>query len=327
MGIYIHTNVLGTFVFDKNFRFIEKIDLKNLNVDFSEWLDSEKGLIKKHKGEKFYVGFKNETLEGIKLTKDIDKFSKIWDYFKKDVHAFFKPNLILTKQDVKRSVNEDLFIIHAINNIDEIDKSTNMLTKRLREWYELYLPEFSKSVGDNEAFAGLILKKNKKQLLAEIKLNENETMGAELSKSDLVPIFDLAGQIIELYKLRKKHEKYLDKLLSKYCPNLQAIAGTMIGARLLAMAGSLKKMVLFPASTIQLLGAEKALFRHMKTGAKPPKYGFLINHPLVNKASKQDKGRVARAIADKISLAVKIDYYKGEFIGDKYMKELEERFK
>ncbi|HII72111.1 TPA: C/D box methylation guide ribonucleoprotein complex aNOP56 subunit, partial [Candidatus Woesearchaeota archaeon] len=88
-----------------------------------------------------------------------------------------------------------------------------------------------------------------------------------------------------------------------------------------------EKMALMPASTIQLLGAEKALFRHMTTGAKPPKFGVIINHPLVTKAKKPDKGKVARTMADKISLAAKIDFFKGEFKGDDLRKELEERFK
>jgi len=96
-------------------------------------------------------------------------------------------------------------------------------------------------------------------------------------------------------------------------------------AKLIALAGNLKKLVEFPSSTIQLLGAEKALFRHMRTGAKAPKHGIIHEHPIVSKA--KEKGKAARAVADKISLAVKVDYFKGKFIGDKLRKELEEKFK
>lgn len=326
--MYIHTNITGTYVFDANFKVIERIRFKDLPKDFFEWLEPEKRLVKRLKsGKLFYVGFKKEKLNGIKLTQDPKKVEMIADYFKKNVNEFFLPNLELTKKAIKESINQDLFIIHAISNIEEIDKSGNMLAKRLREWYGLYLPEFSRSLGDNEAFTKLILQKTKKDLLKEIKLKDTESMGADLDKKDLEPIFNLAKKIIELYDLRRQHEKYLETIMSKYCPNLQAVAGTTTGAKLLALAGSLKKMVLFPASTIQLLGAEKALFRHIKTGARPPKYGILVNHPIVTNVKRQDKGKAARALADKISIAVKVDYYKGKFIGEELRKKIEKRFR
>lgn len=325
MVIYVHTNVLGTHVFDKDFKLLKRLDTEI--TDIMEWLDTEKSIITKYpKEEIFYIGVKNEKLTGIKLTQDPKKIDKLTEYFSKNIKDFFKPNLILTKKAVRESVNDDLFIIHAVNNIDELDKSANMLSKRLREWYELYFPEFSRSVGDNEAFAKLIVEKKKSELMVEIKQKEEESMGTDISKDNLQPMLNLAKKISSLYDLRKQHETYLEKIMSKYCPNLQAIAGTVTGAKLLALSGSLKKMVLFPASTIQLLGAEKALFRHMKTGSRSPKYGILINHPIVSKARKNDKGKAARSIADKISIGVKVDYYKGEFIGDKLRKQIENKF-
>jgi len=328
MPVYIHSNLLGTFVFDESFNLIEKAECKDINQDFLDWSDTEKKLIKKYSKEKpLYIGFKNEKLDNIKLTQDETKVEKLSNFFKKSINDFFKPNLILTKQSVKASVNEDLFIIHAITNIEELDKSNNILSKRLREWYELYLPEFSKSLGDNETFARLITEKGKTELLKEIKLKESESMGADLSDKDIEPILNLAKCILENFRLRKLHENYLEELMKSYCPNIQAIAGTMIGGKLLAGAGSLQKMVLFPASTIQLLGAEKALFRHIRTGSRPPKYGLLINHPIVTKLSSKDKGKGARALADKISIASKIDFYKGNFLGDKLREELEKKFK
>ncbi len=115
--------------------------------------------------------------------------------------------------------------------------------------------------------------------------------------------------------------------MKDYCPNITVVAGVMVGAKLIALAGDLKRLILFPSSTVQLLGAEKALFRHMKTGARVPKHGIIHEHALVAKASKENKGKAARALADKISMAAKIDYFKGEFIGDKLKKKLEERFK
>ncbi len=258
-----------------------------------------------------------------------NELSRIMLFFKENPYFkdFYNMNLLVTKKAIKASVKADLLVIQAISNIAEIDKSINILTKRLREWYALYNPEFENYLKNQEKFVELILKKTKKELLKEIKINEKDSMGAELPKEELEPIMNLAKELSELYELRKKQEIYLEKLMKKLCPNLLAITGITIGAKLIEQAGSLKQLMLFPASTIQLLGAEKALFRHMKTKARAPKHGFIVQHPLVSGAPKEMHGKIARAIADKISIAVKVDYFKGEFIGDKLRKELEEKFK
>jgi nucleolar protein 56 len=236
-----------------------------------------------------------------------------------------KKNLELAKKAVKESVTPDLFIVNSVNNVDELRRIINNLSKRLREWYSLYFPELDKRITDNEAFVKLVLKEDKKVLLKELKLADE--MGYHLEKKDLEPILSLASIISDLSREAELLEAYLEKTMRVYCPNLTTLAGSLIGAKLLSEAGSLKRLAMMRSSTIQLLGAEKALFRHIRTGAKPPKYGYLLQHQMVQKAKKQDKGRVARALADKIFIAVRMDYFKGEFLGDKLLKELEQRFK
>lgn len=236
-----------------------------------------------------------------------------------------KKNLELARKAVKESVSPDLFIINAINNVEELQRIINVLTKRLREWYSIYFPEFDKKITDNEAFVELIIKKDKKSLLKELKLKD--TMGFELEKKDLEPVLSVAKVINGLIQENKELEEYLETIMKSYCPNTLTLAGISIGAKLLRTAGSLKKLAMMRSSTIQLLGAEKALFRHIRTGAKPPKYGYMLQHQLVQRAKKSDKGRVARALADKIFIAVRTDYFKGKFIADKLLKELEVRFK
>lgn len=290
---YIFSNILGDFVFDEKFKLVGKTKKKNLEV----------------------------------IDENSKHLSKVLEFFKdhKYFSEFYSKNLLLTKKALKESVNEDLLIIQCINNIEEIDRAVNLLVKRLREWYELYNPEFSRSVSTNESFVKLILDKNKEQLLKQLNLKKEESMGADLNEADIKPIRDLAGKILVLYDLRNSQEEYLKKIMKKYCPNLNEVAGHLIGAKLLGHAGSLIHLVKFPASTIQLLGAEKALFRHMKTKAKSPKHGLIIQHPLVSQAS--NKGKAARQLADKISIAVKIDYFKGKFIGDKLRKEVEDKLR
>ena len=294
------TNILESFVFDNNFKFIAK--------------GNEKELFKKY-------GKLKEPEE-----KDIIKilpFFKNYEFFPE----FYQKNIEITKKAIKESVKKDVLIIQTINNIEGIDKVNSILIKNLREWYEIYNPEFSKSISNNEKFTELIIKKNKKGLLKEIKVREEDSMGADLSKDDLDAIKELAKKLDGIYNLKKGQQEYLEKLMREECPNLTEIASVFIGAKLIAYAGSLKRLSEMPASTIQLLGAEKALFRHMRTGAKAPKYGILFQHPLIGKINKKNYGKVARALADKISIAAKVDYFKGDFIGDKLKKEVEARFK
>ena len=153
-----------------------------------------------------------------------------------------------------------------------------------------------------------------------------DSIGADLEQEDLEPIRSLTHQAYDLYHLRKSHLEYISIIMDELCPNLKAVCGVLTGAKLMEHAGSLKRLSQMPASTIQVLGAESALFRHMKTGAKPPRHGIIVHHPLISQAPDRMHGKIARALADKISIAAKVDYFKGKFIGDKLKKELEEKF-
>lgn len=329
MGGYLYTCCFGSFVFNEGFKIVDQALFKdvvdaNSKLEKNEWLEEEKTLIKKHKPE-FFIGIKEEKLEGIKLTQDPKKMEEIKLIM--DFPKFYDANLIITKLKVKASVSDDQLIIQTINNIDDLNKAINTLVKRLREWYGLYNPEFSESLPDHEKFVELIIKKDKKALLKEVKVKPDEAMGADLKERDVKPILALAKQIEEMYKLKDTQTKYLEKRMLDVCPNMMAITGPLIGAKLLSLAGSLQRMAKLPSSTIQLLGAEKALFRHLTNKKSlPPKYGILHEHPLITIAKKKDHGKVARTLAQKISIAVRVDYFKGEYVGDKLKKDLEKRF-
>jgi nucleolar protein 56 len=254
-----------------------------------------------------------------------DKISEVLSLLhdKKYFKEFYKKNLTLTKKSIKEAVSEDQLIIQAIANVNELDKLNNVLTKRLREWYSLYLPEFSEEMPNHEKFVELSIKKSKASLMEEFHLKE--TMGADLAKVHVDEMILLAKQIQELTGLRKNHEIYLEKIMKKYCLNLMTLAGVTIGAKLIELSRSLKRLALLPSSTVQLLGAEKALFRHIKTGSRSPKYGVIINHPLIQNAKRDKKGKAARMLADKLSLCARLDFFKGEFKAEEYRKELEKK--
>jgi len=309
---YIYSNIIGSFILDEDFGITAKQLFKTVK-DYQNREKSEKKLLKKYP--------KAKTVPKEKLTAVLELFKDSAYYSK-----FHQNNLILTKLAVRNSVNTDNLILQTISNVGDIDKTNNILAKRLRSWYSLTFPELNKYLDDHEKFAELVATKSRKELLKELKLKDEEIMGAELKKVDLDEIKLLAKNVYELYQLRNKHEEYLKTLMEKYCPNLLEIAGVTIGAKLFEHAKSLKRLALLPSSTIQLLGAEKALFRHIKTGAKSPKYGVLFTHPLVQKARPKQKGMVARTLASKITIAVRVDFFKGKPIGKKLREDLEKKF-
>ena len=220
------------------------------------------------------------------------------------------------KSDIKSAIGKDHIVINAINNIEEIDKVCNSLVMRLRDWVSLINPEFESAVKDNEKFVSLFLEGN---------LNDSE-MGAVFEDVDVNMIKLVANNVLSLYSLRNDILSYLKSVLEKFAPNLLYIAGTTISAKLLREAGSLRALAFQRSTVIQIYGAEKALFRHIKTGARPPKYGYLLAHPLVAQAKTSVRGKVARALADKISLCVRMDFFKGDFVADKVFDELKVKF-
>jgi len=311
--MYLFSNVLGVFVFDDKLNKVDEILFKTF-----EDSQNKKNLIEKMKGR--HKGLKEP---------DGNSIRKIMLYFKSEnlLNEFYIKNLELTKFDTRNSVKNDLLLIHSTKSIGEIDKAIDLLVKRLREWYDIYNPEFSRSVDDHEKFVGEILEKEKDELLRQINVEATDSIGASFAPQDIEPIKSLARQICNLYQLRKAQFEYISALMDGLCPNLKAVCDVLVCAKLMEHAGSLKRLSEMPSSTIQVLGAEKALFRHIKTGAKPPRHGLIIAHPLIARAPEKMHGRIARALADKISIASRVDYFNGQFIGDKLRKELEEKYK
>lgn len=310
--MYLFSNILGVFVFDEEFNLADKIHFNSVE-DYRN-------------KNKFIDEIKNRH-ENLK-EPDEETLKSILHYFKNTGFSgdFYNKNLQLTKCDVRNSVGSDTLLIHAVKSHGELDKAINPLAKRLREWYELYNPEFSRAMKEHENFVEEVLNKEKSELLKGLNISPSDSFGADLGQEDLEPVRGLAHQIYSLHQLRKSLEDYIAGLMDMLCPNTKAVCGAMTGARLVEHAGSLKRLSEMPASTIQVLGAENALFRHIKTGAKPPRHGIIVHHPLIAKATDRMHGRIARALADKISIASKIDYFQGKFIGDRLRAGLEEKF-
>ncbi|MFT4303424.1 MAG: hypothetical protein ACMXYG_02590 [Candidatus Woesearchaeota archaeon] len=224
-----------------------------------------------------------------------------------------------TKLKLRNSVEWDLLAIQTISSIEELEKIINQSVVRIREWYSWYNPEISKKIKNNEKFVELITIKTKKELLDEINLKES--IGKDLEKKDIDTIINFAENVLALIKTKEEQINYLDEILKNNCPNTHNILGTTLSAKILRQIGGIQKLAKTPAPVIQIIGAEKTLFKHMTGKAKSPKYGILHEHYLINKVNKKNKGKMARAIADKVAIAARLDFFKGKFMN--YKTELE----
>ncbi|MBT8251966.1 MAG: ribonucleotide-diphosphate reductase subunit beta, partial [Nitrosopumilus sp.] len=196
------------------------------------------------------------------------------------------------------SESPDLHIIQAINSLDEIDKIANGLSSRLREWYGLHFPELDNIIDSINGYAQIVLAGKRESLTKQVfeeagfpeskvemlTLISSKSRGGDISDVNLAIVQSIAKQILDFHELRKKLEEHVETAMQEIAPNLSAILGSAVGARILGRAGSLKRLASLPASTIQVLGAEKALFRSLKTGSQPPKHGLLFQHAMVHAA-------------------------------------------
>lgn len=228
----------------------------------------------------------------------------------------------LSRHKLKFSPDKvDTMIVQAISLLDDLDKELNTYSMRVKEWYGWHFPEMGRILNDNLAYARVIrsmgMRTNaSKADLSDILPEEIETavkaaaevsMGTEITTDDLDNIQSLAEQVVEFTEYRALLSGYLSARMVAIAPNLSALVGDLVGARLIAHAGSLMNLAKSPASTIQILGAEKALFRALKTKHDTPKYGLLYHASLVGQATGKNKGKIARMLATKATLGLRVD--------------------
>jgi nucleolar protein 56 len=245
-----------------------------------------------------------------------------------DAIQIIRREALKTAEQVVReeSSRPDLQLVQAIQALDEIDKFLNNTLSRVSEWYGLHFPELRDLVQDELQVCKIILDNGKRENLSKedleqrglspkkaeaIVLAAEGSKGGSLSDTDLERIRKIAKIALDLSSERERLAGYVESAMTIIAPNVRAVAGATIGARLIAKAGGLDRLARLPASTIQILGAEKALFRALKTGSRPPKHGILFQHQEVHTAPKWQRGKIARTIANKVAIAARIDYYRG----------------
>lgn len=253
----------------------------------------------------------------------------------------FQAELEYTRRKLRRAAEKrDLLAAQAIRAIDDIDKTVNLYVARLREWYSIHFPELDEIVKEHEDYVKIVAELGERdnitrEALVELGFSEEKageiaeaaanSIGADLSEFDVEAVRTLARIVSELYTLRRKLTEYIEEVTREVAPNVTALVGPLLAARLITLAGSLEKLARLPASTIQVLGAEKALFRALRTGGKPPKHGIIFQYPEIHRSPRWQRGKIARALAAKLAIAAKVDAYSGRYIGDKLREELKTR--
>ncbi len=245
------------------------------------------------------------------------------------------------KEGIKSSYsNEEYALIQAINAYLETNKSYNLVFERFSEWYGIYFPEVK--ITNPKVLADLAVVLNSKSEISQEKINSiindeqksasiykkaTSTMGREMSYNEMNAVLDFAKLSNQMYDTLLGLESYIKITSKAIMPNTTYLTDEKIAAELLSKAGSLERLATMPASTVQLLGAEKALFKHIKFGSKPPKYGVLFKLADISNGPRDKRGRIARAYATKVCIGLKADYFTKNFIAEKLKEDLERTIK
>jgi nucleolar protein 56 len=330
-------------VIDEIVSLIDKLKEKNYTFFVFENAEIARNA---HEKLKIAVEVVRPSEAGELLRGNLEKFAVKLDFVKEGAELrdlTHKVSVELTKMRVRKAGEKrDLVVVQGIQAIDDIDKTVNLFMGRIREWYGLHFPELDRLVEKHETYARLVvnlgrrdnftienlekedLPKNKVEQIAMV---AEKSMGADLEDDDLTQIQILCKNALQLYDMRQKLEGYMDSTMDEVAPNIKALVGSLLGARLIALTGGLVNLAKKPASTVQVLGAEKALFRSLKTGARPPKHGIIFQHTIIHEGKRWQRGKMARALAGKLAIAARSDAFSGKYIGDDLKAGFERRIK
>ena len=352
MRAHLAVGILGAFAFDSSGKPIEyRLFPKRPDViagklrksRMGEILPEESEIIREliKKGYKELIWSKDREVKGILCIQKKDNpgeeamqgsYRKLaldtrWVSSQAELNEILsKVNIEMTKTELRKEKRDQL-IMRVASVLDELDRELNVFSEKLREWYGLHFPEADSAISSHERYAEMVASHGRRESFSERSLSRlaAKSSGMDLSEQDIKEIQAFSRTLLGLYESRKRLARYLEEMAGAFMPNTSAVAGPVLAARLLSLAGGLEKMAKLPSSTIQLLGAEKALFRHLRGEGKAPKYGILFGHPLIQSAPRELKGKVARLVSARISLAARMDSFSGRNEGERMRKELEEQ--
>jgi len=273
-------------------------------------------------------------------------------------------SLLMARKAIQRAQSDrGAAVNQSVQLLNEIDRTLNVLSNKLREWYGLHFPELDRQVDHHKTYANIVEKFGDRsninieglvelgftnivekfgdrsniniEGLVELGFRSSKSsnlikmaeksMGAPMIPEDNEQLKGLALNILGLYEYRQKLELYISSLAVEVAPNLSEVAGTILAAKLMEKARGIKNLAMKPSSTIQVLGAEKALYRSKKSGSRPPKHGLIFQHPYIHSKPKKARGHLARVLAGKLAIAARADAFSGSSIGVQLRKELDEK--
>jgi nucleolar protein 56 len=352
MRAYMATGILGSFAFDGKGKAIEyRLFPKKPEVIAEKLKKSREGQILpeeseivwelKRKGYKELIWDKDRQVQGILCIRKKEhmgeetmqgSYRKLamdlrWVTTQAELNEILsKVNIEMTKTELRKE-KRDKIIMRVVSVLEELDRELNVFSEKLREWYGLHFPEADSKIPSHEKYAEMIARHGRRESFAEKDLAKiaGKSSGMDFSDLDMKHIQDFSKTLLSMFGARKELGKYLEQITRASMPNTSEVAGPLLSARLIVLAGGLEKLSKLPSSTVQILGAEKALFRHMKGEGKAPKYGVLFGHPLIQQAPRELRGKVARMVSSKITLAARMDNFSDKDEGKSMRKDLEEQ--
>ncbi len=298
MKVYVAKTPIGIFALSENGEVL-KHDL---------YKDPEEALsfVNMPIPDDFLSSLKGDIVQGEKADQIARKhFRKIAleRFSKEQLNEFISGFAIyLSRKNMQGAIETDKFLVQASNALEDLKSIENLLLERFTEWYRLHYPE---SKITHRELLNYVLKYGRREKFPDFE----RSIGIDISEEDEKIILDYAGMIQNVIDQRKRKEDYLRNRVPEILQNLCSIVDPLLAARLVAAAGSLEKLAKMASSTIQLLGAEKALFRHLKKKGKAPKYGILFNDNRISSAPESKRGKIARIISAKLAVAARVDYY------------------
>jgi nucleolar protein 56 len=337
---YLVVNPLGLFVFDEKNKLVKfkylgndpegvalKIDKAEKGLEFQELTEL------KAEFSDLYTKQPNQATDFLrtnfrKIASETNAFGNEIDMNK------FMGSVMVAKSrlSISKIERRDKLIIQSVSALSDMERIINTIIERLREWYGLHYPELD--VKDHEKYASLIAQYGDRKNFPDFK----RSMGMELKEEDAIMLQSYARQFRDMSILKKNLEKYIETVVQEEIPNLNGLLGSNLAAKLLGLAGSLEKMAKMPSSSIQLLGAEKSLFKFLKDkgrdrfeDVRPPRFGILYLHPDITTARRDLQGKIARVLSSKLTLAARSDFYtkkdiSAELLAD-YRKKVDEILK
>ncbi len=301
----------------------EELAIRRLQRKKGDILAEERELASSIEG-KLYVASSRLVELGELVVVDVpDILPEEYSFDDKLLHEMLQ---IVAKSELKSPAGSGVHIAKAINTIQDINETVNILTERLRDWYSLHFPELNEKVSDEDFLRLISTLGERERIISETDI-DIISVGSDVSEKELNFYREFADMILKQREFRMDLAEYLEMEMEREAPSLTVLVGPKLGAELIAQAGSLEKLAMMPSSTIQLLGAEKSLFRHLEKGTPPPKHGYILQHPYVHRADPSHRGKVSRLLANKIAIAARVDNFGGDFVGNRLKEEIKEKLK